>query len=65
MDADPRRTAFHERFLPEAELFGLDVEVEIEEEMLALIEGGRFADKEDVEAREALLPIQKELRVPV
>ena len=65
VDADPGRVVLHERLLPEPELLGLHVEVQIEEQRLALVELGGCTLEQHVQRRQALLPVEQQQRVPV
>ena len=65
VDADPGRVLLHPRLLPEAELPGLDVEVQVEEQLLALVEAGRLASEQHVERRQPLLAVEQHQRVAV
>ena len=65
VDLDPGRVVLHAQLLPESELLGLDVEVEVEEQGLPFVESRCLPPEQDVESRQALLPIEQQQRVPV
>ena len=65
VDPDPRRVVLHTRLLPEAELLRLHVEVQIEEERLALVEPRCFTLEQHVERRQALLPVEQQQGMPI
>ena len=65
VNADPRRVVLHTRLLPEAELLGLHVEVQVEEERLALVEPRRLAPEQHIQRRQTLLSVEQQQRMSV
>src|SRR5690348_86166 len=64
MDAQPNGIAVHNRLLVVAEGLIDDVEPEVEEEVLALVEGRRLASNKRIKGRQPLLTVKYQQRRP-
>lgn len=65
MDRYPTWVSLHHAPIPEAELFGNNVEVEIEKEVFPFVERRGLPFEEGVEAGQTLLAIEQEIGVAI
>jgi len=65
MGAAPIGAAFHHGLLIEPTLLGLHVEVQVDEERLALIEGQGLTFKENEETGQTLMTVEQQNRMPL